>query len=588
MINATEDQTPDQNILAEQVKSLYQSMQFSLIMNLVVSISLVYGFWDVIAHSNLTIWMSLMLVMLLTRTLFIFSYKRNLTSKNSKRYRYFLIIGSALNGIIWGMGGVLLFSPTDLTYQLFMLLYLYGVVMGSTFSLSVFLPAYFAFAPLALLPIIALLFSIGDSIHTTMGLTTVMFLIIVSLFNIKINRSFNDSLLIRYENNELIEQLRVQKIEADNANLAKSKFLAAASHDLRQPLYALSLFTTVLDEIVNDPKVKKIVDQIDASVNALKNLFDALLDISQLDAGVMKADKSNFNLQDIFTNLENDFTPLAAEKGLTLNWPACSYVVHSEPNLLEQILRNYLSNAIRYTQQGSIEVTCEINDAQITIKVADTGLGIAADEHQHIFSEFYQLDNPERDRHKGLGLGLSIVQRTASLLEHKIAIQSQLGQGSVFSVTVTQADDSTPVILSKSPSANENMSDISSLIVVIDDEKSIREGLQQLLEIWQYDVVIAEDAESALQQLQLIKRIPNAIISDFRLRKNQTGIDVIDAIHKAYHTKIPALIITGDIEKDRLVKMNTSHFEVLYKPVPLLKLRAFLRNVTQQKKTDID
>jgi len=554
-----------------------------LLINLLVSASLVYGFWDVVDHINLIIWMSLMLSVLLIRAKFYFSYKNSFDPRHLRRFSFFLVAGSASAGIIWGLGGILLFPADHLNYQLFLLQSIMAMVVGSTFTLSVYLPAYFAYAPLALAPITVYLFMLGGSIHNSLGFATIVFLAAITLFNLKINKSFISSLLIRYENNDLIEQLHIQRTEADNANLAKSKFLAAASHDLRQPLYSLSLFTSVLDEMTDDPKVQKVVGQINASVDSLKSLFDALLDISQLDAGVMNVEKSSFNLQGIFNKLKNDFNPQVAEKGLVINWPNDTYAVMSEPRLLEQILRNYLTNALRYTQQGSISVDCELNENEITIQVIDTGIGIESNEHEHIFSEFYQLSNSERDRQKGLGLGLSIVQRSADLLGHCISLKSTLGEGSNFSVTLELAENHAEISLQPNvqimqPKNSESLEN-ALLIVVIDDEKSIRDGLRQLLEIWQYDVVTASSGQTAVQKLQQKNKAPDAIISDFRLRDNETGINVIDTIHQAYHADIPALIVTGDIEKNRLIEMNSRNFDVLYKPVPPLKLRAFLNQL---------
>ena len=582
MKTAIKDDTQNQNILLEQVKMLYQSMGSLLLINLLVSASLVYGFWDVISHTTLVVWMGLMLTMLLARAGFYLAYRKYFNPQHIKRYSTFLIIGSAAAGIIWGMAGILLFPAEQLEYQLFILLSLLAMTGGSTFSLSIYLPAYFAFSPITLLPITINLFLIGDSIHITLATVTLVFLAALTSFNIKINRNFKQSWQLRFENLDLIEQLHAQKNEADRANMAKSKFLAAASHDLRQPLYALSLFTTVLDESVEDPKVKKVVDKINVSVDALKSLFDALLDISQLDAGVMKAEKSDFFIEDVLTKLANDFNPQAADKDLDIRWPTCPYAVHSEANLLEQILRNYLSNAIRYTQSGGIEVNCEDHDGQLTINVIDTGPGIDAQAHEDIFTEFYQLSNPERDRLKGLGLGLSIVQRTAKLLGHTIAVQSEPGKGSVFSVTVPLADIPPKTAIKAPTPLYGTVAGASPLILVVDDERSIREGMRDLLEIWDYDVITAADGHAALEQLHSVNRIPDAIISDFRLRKNQTGLEVIKAIHSTYHADIPALIVTGDIEQERLVEMNTSNFQVLYKPVPPAKLRAFLGNITRQ------
>jgi len=209
-----------------------------------------------------------------------------------------------------------------------------------------------------MLPVGFMLLIINDSIHLSLGLMTFFYVISISFFNIKINKGLKTSLRLRFENIDLVEQLREQKFEADHANMAKSKFLAAASHDLRQPLYALSLFTSVLDEYIETPKVRRVVDRIKASVTSLQSLFNALLDISRLDAGVMKTEKTDFNLQTLFTTLANDFDSIAAEKGLVISWPESNINVHSDQNLLKQILNNYISNAIRYTDTGNIRIQC--------------------------------------------------------------------------------------------------------------------------------------------------------------------------------------------------------------------------------------
>lgn len=579
MNHTIKSQKNDHKILVEQVKMLYQSMVSLLLINLIISTTLVYAFWDVISHTTLLIWMGIMFIMLSVRTVIYLSYKNTFDSHHVTKFSRFLVFGSAAAGLIWGAAGIFLLSPTQVDYQLFMLLCLMAMAGGSTFTLSVYLPAYYAFAPLALIPISIQLLLMGDSIHLTMGIVGLVFLVALTSFNQKMNSSFKNSLQMRYENLDLIKQLHAQKIQADDANKAKSKFLAAASHDLRQPLYSLSLFTSVLDETITDPKINKITDQINSSVNALKSLFDSLLDISKLDSGVIKDEKSNFFLHDIFLKLDNDLTPQALEKGLKINFSNCSYAVNSDPNLLEQILRNFISNAIRYTNKGDIKVKCEHINNVIIIKVIDTGIGIDNSEHEHIFSEFYQLGNPERDRQKGLGLGLSIVQRAAKILDHKIEMQSQLEKGSTFSISVAQAKSLPPTNPQINQHQIENTLDNQSLIIVIDDEKSIREGLQQLLGIWQYHVVTAIDGNDALEKLQSLNQKPDAIITDFRLPNEQTGLDVIDLINNEFQSDIPALIVTGDIEKHRLIEMNNRDYEILYKPVPALKLRAFLNSL---------
>ena len=377
----------------------------------------------------------------------------------------------------------------------------------------------------------------------------------------------------------LVKQLQEQKGDAEQANIAKSKFLAAASHDLRQPLHALTLFTSVLDEEIKYPKTRRVVDQIKASVDALKNLFNALLDISKLDAGVIKVERTDFNLQPLLDKLANDFEPLAKEKGLQIDCSICTYAVRSDLTQLEQILRNYISNAIRYTDNGEIKLTCVADDKNITINVIDTGIGIAQDKQQEIFEEFHQLSNPERDRSKGLGLGLAIVHRTAKLLGHRINVESQPGKGSTFSISVPQAQHVIENNEADSDLSKDDRHARNELIIVIDDEASIREGMQSLLQQWGYEVICAADKEEALSLLGQQNRIPDGIIADYRLRDYKTGIEVVHAIHAEYNKIIPTLIVTGDSSVDKLREVNNSGFQVLHKPVAPIKLRAFLRHI---------
>lgn len=577
--------TPDHStgeIRVEQIKTLYESIASLVLINLVVGTALVYVFWDVVTHSWLLAWMVTMLVMLGIRAAIYLSFKRRFEESKLKRYQAFLIMGSASAGVIWGVGGLIMFVPGQLEYQLLILLSLLAMAAGSAFSLSIYLPAYFAFVPLMLAPITLRLLLIGDTVHTALASVTIIFLIAQTAFNIKINRGLSSAMELRFENLGLIEQLKQQKAEAEQANNAKSRFLAAASHDLRQPLYALTLFVSALEERITSPEDREITHKIKRSTDSLQSLFEALLDISKLDAGTIDIRKTDFWLTDMFATLADEFDPQGAQAGVSIRWPQEPFAVHSEPSLLEQILRNYIANAVRYTEAGDIKVTCEQRDDSLKISVSDTGIGISAKDQTAIFEEFYQLGNPERDRAKGLGLGLSIVQRAAQLLGHNIEVVSQVGQGSIFSVTVdtaTQSDFATAESIA--PSINTAIA-AKPLVVVIDDEQSIREGMQTLLGSWGCDVVISADAEDVFAQLNAHQRKPDGIISDYRLRNAQTGVDAIESINSSYNSIIPSLIVTGDTEKQLLLELKTSGYQVLHKPVPPAKLRAFLRSFSGQ------
>jgi CheY-like chemotaxis protein/two-component sensor histidine kinase len=307
-------------------------------------------------------------------------------------------------------------------------------------------------------------------------------------------------------------------------------------------------------------------------------MFDILLDISQLDAGLVSTDKSNVDSQSLLSKLSREFTPLAEKRGLRIIWPEVAYGVETEENLLGQILRNYISNAIRYTDSGTIVVNCERLEDTVKITVTDTGPGIPTEKHQLIFEEFYQLGNPERDRTKGLGLGLSIVKRVANLLGHKIGVSSTVGRGSSFFVQLPYASEVGQAQINTLESNTPKTFDRAILVVVIDDDASIRIGLGKLLTLWGYQTAVYKDGEEAIRKLAEKQLSPDVLISDYRLAAGQTGIDAIEKIKSIYGRKIPALLITGDTEKQRLQEMNNVDAVILFKPIAPIKLRTFLRN----------
>ncbi len=557
---------------------MHGSIPLLLFTNFVVVLALSYGFSDVIPLSSIKICLGLLLFMMVIRGGLYFNYKNKLDSDNLEPLALSLIIGSALAGGLWGTLSILYLPVDDQIYQLFLILSLMAMAGGSAFTFSIYLPCYFAYIPATLLPITLQFFVMGDKFYNTLGIVSAVYLLVLTAFNIKINKHFKETLALRFENLSLIEQLKEQKEDAERANKAKSKFLAAASHDLRQPLYALGLFTSVLDETIKYPKVKRVVEQINSSVTGLTNLFDKLLDISQLDAGVVSVKKQNFALSDIFNKLSKEFSREAQEKNIELIWPIEYPAVHSEPDLLERIIRNYLSNAIKYTQKGRVEVVCEAQNGQVFIQVSDTGIGMTEESLEQIYEEFYQVSNPERDRQKGLGLGLSIVKRTADLLEHEISVSSLISKGSMFSIAVRQVESVYKANVEVTD-LSEHIQPTNKLVLIIDDEESIREGLTRILELWEYQVIAAVDVDDAIAQLKAQAQKPNVIISDYRLKENKTGVDAITTLHEQYGAEIPALLITGDMMQDRLIDMKKSNVQVLFKPVPPMKLRSFLRSI---------
>lgn len=375
-----------------------------------------------------------------------------------------------------------------------------------------------------------------------------------------------------YANLEQKIEDRTRQLEL--ANQAKSRFLAAASHDLRQPLHALGLFIARLRDMIRFPEARRLVEQAEASVSALRQLLDALLDISRLDAGILTPNIEDFPVDAVLARMESGFGPAAREKALKFRVVPCRVGVRSDPVLLERVLLNLVANAVRYTERGGVVVGCRRRGDKLRIEVWDSGTGIPQDKQQEIFQEFSQLGNAERDRSKGLGLGLAIVERLVRLLNHSIAVLSTSGKGSVFAIELPRA--TTPVRAVAEPPRVMGVELHNMVVLVVDDEALVREGMRELLASWGCHVVIAASGEEALARLSADDRLPDLIVSDYRLPEGETGIEVIERVQSALPVRVPAVLISGDTAPERLREAMASGYHLLHKPVQPAKLRALL------------
>ncbi len=391
----------------------------------------------------------------------------------------------------------------------------------------------------------------------------------------KLAEQFNDMaarLQQSYANLEKKVEERTRELEL--ANRAKSRFLAVASHDLRQPMHALGLFIAQLRNKVAAPDAAKIVEQAQASTEALGGLFDALLDISKLDAGVLNPKIEDFPIYALLQRLENNFGQAASKKGLKLRIVSSRLVVRSDPVLLERILLNLVANAVRYTSRGGVLVGCRQRGRLVRIEVWDTGSGIPKEHQQEIFQEFYQLANPERDRSKGLGLGLAIVQRLAVLLQHRIELTSTPGAGSVFSVVVPLGEvQGGAEVLPPTVAVTDHLA--GAFVMVLDDDKLVQQGMHGLLIDWGCHVITASTTGEALAELEQHQRLPDAFVCDYRLA-GETGLQAIERLHAGTADDIPAVLISGDTGPEVLHEAKESGYPLLHKPVQPAKLRALL------------
>ena len=364
--------------------------------------------------------------------------------------------------------------------------------------------------------------------------------------------------------------------QLEMANMAKSRFLAVASHDLRQPLHAFGLFIaqmrTDLDKVERD----RVVDNADAAVSDMNELFDALLDISKLDADAVAASPSEFPVADILHRLETNFAGAARQKGLSLRIVPSRAWLRTDFILLERILLNLVSNAVRYTETGGIVVGCRRRAGALRIEVWDSGPGIPADQRQKIFDEFVRLRDWERDRPGGLGLGLAIVERLCRILAHPIELDSIVGKGSRFTVTVPQAP-ARSVALQQSASTRVPLDVFNGdIVLVVDDDALALDGMGGLLRSWGCRVVAAGSDTVALTSLDGNGPRPDLIICDFHLSDGRTGVDAIELLRRQLGAEIPALLISGDTGQDDSHKAHASGLQVLRKPVSPMMLRTML------------
>jgi Na+/proline symporter/signal transduction histidine kinase len=366
------------------------------------------------------------------------------------------------------------------------------------------------------------------------------------------------------------------KGEADAANISKTKFLAAASHDILQPLNAARLYVTSLAERraaqVGAPD-GELVQNIDASLEAVEEIFGALLDISRLDTGAMRPELSSFRISDLLRQIEVEFAPLASAKGLDLAFVPSSLAVQSDRRLLRRLLQNLVSNAIKYTPKGRVLVGCRRLSGNLRVDIYDTGVGIPADRHRDIFAEFRRLDQGARIA-RGLGLGLSIVERIGRVLDHGIALQSSVGRGSRFSVEIPRATMA-PVSLAAEPAPIDPGQLAGTLALCIDNEPTILDGMETLLRGWGCEVMTAADLDSALARIERDDRLPNGLLVDYHLDRSN-GIDAVMALRKKLGADLPAILITADRSGRVRAEARAQQIAVLHKPLKPAALRAML------------
>ncbi|MNR78100.1 Autoinducer 2 sensor kinase/phosphatase LuxQ [compost metagenome] len=577
----------DARIFGELVNVLYRQATPIFFGNIGVVILSVYLLWGELERSVLLCWAAAIFLLTAIRIVIV---RRDLRGSHApdqagrRAWTYALFAG--LSGCLWGSIGVFFFNPDSTVITVFICILLAGMTGGSVASQSSFPPAYYAFALPTVLPFAVRCFAYGGPLFSVLGVLSVFLLGVNLAYSRNFHRTVREAISLRFENTQLIAQLRQEKERAESASRSKSQFLAAASHDLRQPTHALGLYIASLRALCNAPAVRgaevgNIAGKLQAALKGLVQLLDVLLDISKLDAGAVKVKREVFDLQELLETIDQQFAAVAAEKKLRFIVRPTAVLVETDRALLHSIIANFVSNALRYTPHGKILVGVRRRGAEVEIQVLDTGIGIAAEQSQLIFSEFYQIGNAARRREHGLGLGLAIVKRTADLLQLRTGLQSSPGKGSVFSVYLPRA--SAKAWPRVAPMPERSAPDAAKNILVIDDDANVLDSMRLLLSSWGHQVVAVPSLEGALQALTVSSTAGAApfdlILSDFRLAENVSGVDVVHAVRQASGYLIPAVVITGDTSVESISSIADAQLRILHKPLAPETLQAVLREL---------
>jgi signal transduction histidine kinase len=620
----------------EQVRARIAMLPTMVGSQMLLAPLLVWLIWDAVAHGVLLGWLALVYA-IHTFELIHWRLYRTFDGdiQSCRRWDKHFRLHTGIAALAWGAGWVVMFVPGDIGYQALLICVAMGMSSGAVTLNPVYRPSLFIYILLFLPPLIVRVAMENDRSHWILAVMLVIYIGLLLDAAIKLMRTFELSLAQRFENAELLRALNEREKEAveammkaEQANQAKSKFLATASHDLRQPLQALRLFSDALPGTTKEPEALRLAGQIGKSVNALVDMFDDLLDVSRMDAGIVRMHRKHFTLFPLFDRLYADFAPLAHVKALDLTLPvgeisgaamtrrceasgagiAASHplqqsagcaitsdlasvvgspsrmassstsnvlggaVVYSDPVLLERMLRNLISNAIRYTDSGSVEVKMRHIDGNIWLEVVDTGIGISQDAMPHIFEEYYQADNPHRDRRKGLGLGLAIVRRIEGILGCRVAVRSVPGAGSSFTFAVPAGD---PILLINPFSISHSNHDLKGVVVaLVEDDQDIREFVAKLMERWGCRVFDGETGDEVMRKLDMAGVPPCLLVCDYRLPHGMTATRVIRRMRELWGNDLPALVLTGDTATETLHEIHSCGAVLLHKPISPARLRS--------------
>lgn len=550
-----------------------------------VILLLSYFFWGDDLSQDIIVWIIGGLISCALRGALMFLYRAPACFKNdpicARNYLYLYTGATIVAGSTFGLGWLTLVPHFSSYEQLIYLLSIVALLFGGLFAYSPYFPAYIGFSATAFW-LSPLLLNFTSEIYIT-GLAFGIWLIslVSTMFAYRFSDAFKTNRSLELSIYRLLAEVTQKRDEAVSANLAKTRFLASVSHDLRQPMHAVSLSLNTLQQLIlrkaGGIRAQQLIEDnlagLQHSVQYLNGMFEALLDISRLDAGALSVKIEYHEIETLLRNLEFEYSKLAAQEGLhfevVLPKNFSNIEVKVDMHLLERLLRNLITNAVRYTPKGGIRVSVRNKGSAVDIRIVDTGFGIAPEMRAKIFDEFIQVRSPlSKDKNVGMGLGLSIAKRLTGILGTSIRLHSKQGLGSVFAFRLKAKKNS--VVTSGLPESTLKTTSLDSiegsLLVVIDDDPKICEVSKTMLELHGAEVIIADSGDAAIQSMIFSSRLPNLIVSDYRL-VGETGLECVQKIREEFNYDIPAIIVTGDTAPNELHLLKEAGMEILYKPV---------------------
>lgn len=578
--------TTKQLKINDQLTMLANNYNLISYANIVVGGLTVYVLWGVVEQTVLSGWYAVVVFMMLGRHLIKNRFlTSNITTPNLlNKWQVRFITMSLVAGIWWGIGAWLFIMPQYPQLVTFIAVSWIGMVAGTIGSQGVHLPSFIAYCLPTMLALSIRIITIGGESYVILGFFALSLTMGFLGFARANYKTVVESLNLRYQKDELVNELATknddlseQMAKVELANKQKSQFLAAASHDLRQPLQSLQLFIEILRTQLTTTQSQETLSRVEGSTMALQELLNALLDISRLEAGDVNKHVKNISLKPMLEELVASNQRLASNNDITLSLINTSTCVATDGVLLHRCLNNLIVNAIAHSRGSKVTIGVRRRKNHIDVLVIDNGIGISEADQEEIFLEFHQLQNPERDRRKGLGLGLAIVKRTCDILSHPLVLKSRPQRGSNFIIRLPRV---THQEVMPRAQVSQSSANLSLTIWVLDDEIEIREGLETLLHTWGATVEIAGSKHDVEQLLIKAKFQPALIISDYRFPHEVTGVELIDSIRNHFKLEIPAILITGDTAPERINEARNSGLMLLHKPLRPAKLRMAINKVT--------